>query len=401
VSIATGELRRRLGPLDAVALGLGGMIGTGVFVVPGPVAAVAGRDLLVCLLLAAAVAACNATSAARLAARYPVSGGAYHWGRELLHPVIGSIAGWCFVVGKVASAAAAALTVGLYLDVLVDGAPGVAVTAAVVAVAAVTAANVSGIRRTAAISRALVAGVIAVLLVVCVLGLTAAAPPSGSGAPVADPVPGGLGLAVGAGLFFLAFAGYARIVTLGEEVREPRRTIPMAVAVAFAVSLGVYLLVVATAVRVLGYDGLAGTRTPLADVASAAPASWFLVPLLTLAAVAAALAVALGVQAGISRVLLAMSRTGELPARMSRIHQRRGTPWVADLVVGLVVLGVVILGGVVAAVALSAGTVLVYYAVANAAAARLPGRGGRLVAAAGLLGCLVLAGALLWWGAIA
>lgn len=376
------------------------MVGTGVFVVAGPATAQAGRWVLLSLLLAATVAACNATSAARLAARFPVSGGAYHWGRELLHPLAGSLAGWCFVVGKVASAAAAALTVGLSVAAVTDEDSRLVTTAVALAVVlAVTTANVLGVTRTAAASRWLVAAVLAVLVAVTAAALvTGARAGAGSGgpAPAADAAAGvpatAGGVLVAAGLFFLAFAGYARIATLGEEVRDPERTIPRAVAVAFAVAFALYVLVVATALAVLGVAAAAGTTTPVADLAR--PLGPPVSLAVAVAGAAAATAVALGVQAGVSRVLLAMSRTGEIPALLGRVHPGRGTPHRADLLVGVAVAMVVLVGGVLTAVAVSAATVLVYYAVANASALRLPGIAGRGVAALGLLGCLMLTGAL-------
>jgi APA family basic amino acid/polyamine antiporter len=395
---AAPALARRLGLGDAIALGLAGMIGTGVLVVAGPVARVAGPLILVSLTLAAAVAACNATSAARLAARFPVSGGAYHWGRELLHPALGSLAGWCFVVGKVASSAAAGLAVGLYAAeaVGVEGETGRRVLVAAVALAvvvAVTVANALGIRRTAAASRWLLVGVVTVLVGVVVASLAAGDAPAAAPDPGSPGSAGGWsGVPAGAGLFFLAFAGYARIATLGEEVRDPGRTIPRAIATTFAVALALYLAVVGTAVSVLGVERLAATTTPVADLA--AGVGPVLVVAVAVAGAAAATAVSLGVQAGVSRVLLAMARAGELPPPLARIHPTRRTPYLADLAVGTAVCVVVLVGGVVAAIAVSAGTVLVYYAVANAAALRLPGSVGRAAAAAGLLGCLALAGTL-------
>ncbi|MGF1660849.1 MAG: amino acid permease, partial [Kineosporiaceae bacterium] len=209
----------------------------------------------------------------------------------------------------------------------------------------------------------------------------------------ADPAGPG-GVLAAAGLFFLAFAGYARIATLGEEVRDPARTVPRAVAAAFVVALAVYVLVVTTAVSVLGVTALAGSTTPVADLARRLGP--FAVAVVAVAATAAATAVALGVQAGVSRVLLAMSRTGELPGALGRIHPGLGTPYRADLVVGAAVVAVVAAGGVVAAATVSAATVLGYYAVANAAALRLPGTAGRAVAVLGLVGCLALTGALAW-----
>lgn len=109
-----GELRRSLGVFDAVVIGLGSMIGAGIFAALGPAARAAGSGLLPGLALAAAVAYCNATSSARLAARYPASGGTYVYGRKRLGDFWGYLAGWGFVVGKTASCAAMALTIGVY-----------------------------------------------------------------------------------------------------------------------------------------------------------------------------------------------------------------------------------------------------------------------------------------------
>ncbi len=412
---ADGSLRRQLGLAAAVVLGLGGMVGTGVFVVAGPAAAVAGRYVALGLVVAGLVAACNATSAARLAARYPVSGGAYHWGRALIHPVAGSLAGWCFVVGKIASAAAAALTVGAYLGRLAGIDTETAVTVvSLLAVVAFTVANLTGITRTAVASAVLVGGVVGVLVGVSLAALGGSGDGASPAAAVGDaPDPARsplLSVGIAAGLFFLAFAGYARIATLGEEVRRPRRTIPLAIAIAFVCSALLYALVLAAGLRVLGYDALGESLTPVADVAARVPLASVWLVAVPVAATAASAAVALGVQAGISRVLLAMSRVGEVPGLLSRVHPRWSTPWVCDLTAGaavLVVVGVARLFpdvGAVVTVAVSAASVLIYYAVANLAALRLPGESvgmgalNRLVPVVGVVGCVGLAACLAWWG---
>ncbi len=215
---APDRLRRRLGVGDAVTIGLGSMIGAGIFAALAPAARAAGSGLLLGLAVAAVVAYCNATSSARLAARYPASGGTYVYGRERLGDFWGHLAGWAFVVGKTASCAAMALTVGAYVW------PGQAHAVAVAAVVALTAVNYAGVQKSAWLTRVIVTVVLAVLAAVVVAAL-------GSGA--ADPARwdiGGDATAGGvleaAGLLFFAFAGYARIATLGEEVRDPARTIP-------------------------------------------------------------------------------------------------------------------------------------------------------------------------------
>ncbi len=229
---APDELRRRLGLSDAVVIGLGAMIGAGIFAALGPAARAAGSGLLLGLALAAVVAYCNATSSARLAARYPASGGTYVYGRERLGAFWGYLAGWAFVVGKTASCAAMALTVGAYAW------PGQAHAVAVAAVVALTAVNYAGVRKSAWLTRVIVAAVLAVLAAVAVTALTSGASDMAR-LDIGDDATVG-GVLQAAGLLFFAFAGYARVATLGEEVRDPARTIPRAVPVALGITLVVY-----------------------------------------------------------------------------------------------------------------------------------------------------------------
>src|SRR4051812_9081159 len=256
-SPATPRLQRRLGTFDAVVIGLGSMIGAGIFAALAPAARAAGSGLLLGLAVAAAVAYCNATSSARLAARYPDSGGTYVYGRERLGPFWGYLAGWGFVVGKTASCAAMALTVGTYVW------PGHAHAVAVAAVVALTAVGYAGLQKSAWLTRAIVAVVLVVLALVVVTALTAPA------ARTPD-LGAGTGVLQAAGLLFFAFAGSARIATLGEEVRDPARTIPRAIPLALGIALVVYAAVAVAVLAVLGSDGLASAPAPLADAVRAA-----------------------------------------------------------------------------------------------------------------------------------
>ncbi|WP_434741922.1 APC family permease [Micromonospora sp. SH-82] len=382
------HLARRLGVPDAVVVGLGSMLGAGVFVVFAPAAASAGAvGLLVAVALAGAVAFCNATSSARLAARYPESGGTYVYGRERLNPFAGFLAGWAFVVGKTASCAAMALTVGAYLW------PQQARPAAVAAVLAVTGVNLRGIGRTAVATRILVALTLVVLATVAVTGVT-------GGDFSVDRLgtldgTGLRGVLTAAGLLFFAFAGYARIATLGEEVRDPTRTIPRAVPLALGVVLAIYLTLAVVALGVLGTDRLATATAPLAEVVavSGVPGlSW----LVRAGATVAVTGVLLSLLAGVSRTLLAMARRRDLPGALAAVHPRHRVPHRAELAVATVVVVVVAFGDVRGAIGFSSCTVLVYYAITNAAALTL-GRDPdrrlplRLSAVAGLVGCLVLA----------
>lgn len=387
-------LRRRLGVPDAVVVGLGSMLGAGIFAVLAPASAAAGSGLLWGLAAAAVVAYCNAASSARLAAVHPSAGGAYVYGRERLGELWGYLAGCGFVVGKTASCAAMALTVGSYAW------PGQAHVVACAAVVAVTAVNFAGIEKSAWFVRAVVAVVLAVLAALCTacaVSLTsdggAAATGLGAGA-----APGAGGVLQAAGLLFFAFAGYARITTLGEEVRDPARTIPRAVPIALGIALLGYAAVSLSALSVLGPQRLAAGAAPLTAAAEATGVPG-LGAAVRVAAVVAALGALLALLLGVSRTVLAMARDRHLPGALAAVHPRFAVPHRAELLVGAVVAVVAATADVRGAIGFSSFAVLVYYAIANAAALTLDGERRRLhraTAAAGLAGCLTLAAALPW-----
>lgn len=382
------ELRRRLGVFDAVVIGLGSMIGAGIFAALAPAARAAGSGLLVGLGVAAVVAYCNATSSARLAARYPASGGTYVYGRERLGEFWGYLAGWGFVVGKTASCAAMGLTVGFYVW------PGHAHAVAVAAVVALTGVNYAGVHKSAWLTRLIVAVVLAVLAAVVVAALTSGVSDTARLNVGADASFGGVLQA--AGLLFFAFAGYARIATLGEEVRDPKRTIPRAIPLALAITLVVYAAVAVAALSVLGSGGLGRATAPLAEVVRAAGLPG-LAPVVRAGAAVAAIGSLLALILGVSRTTLAMARDRHLPHALAAVHPRFGVPHRAELAVGVVVAVVAGIADVRGAIGFSSFGVLVYYAIANASAATLTpaeGRPPRLVPAVGLAGCLILAFAL-------
>jgi basic amino acid/polyamine antiporter, APA family len=372
-------LERRLGTVDAVTIGLGSMVGAGIFVALGPAAAAAGTGLLAGLAVAAIVAYCNATSSARLAALYPQSGGTYVYGRERLGPFWGYTAGWSFVVGKTASCAAMALTVGVYAW------PEYAHAVAVGAVVALTAVNVVGVQKSALLTRVIVAVVLAVLAAVVVVVLGGGDLDPSHLALGADVSPGGVLQA--AGLLFFAFAGYARIATLGEEVRDPARTIPRAIRLSLGLALLVYAAVAVTVLAELGSTTLAAATAPLAEAVSAAGHPGF-EPVVRVGAAVAALGSLLALILGVSRTTLAMARDRYLPHQLSAVHPRFNSPHRAELAVGVVVAVLAAVVDVRGAIGFSSFAVLVYYAIANASAMTLR---GKAIPVAGLVGCVVLA----------
>lgn len=375
-------LARRLRLGDAVAIGLGSMIGAGVFSVWGPVIGVAGSGVLVALGIAAIVAYGNATASAQLAAAHPVAGGTYAYARAEIGPWWGFVAGWSFVIGKIASCAAMAMTFAAY------AAPaGWEPLTAAIAVAALALVNCFGVTRTALLTRILVACSLLGLAAVVAFGL------SGASAVASAPLPDttAYGVLQGAGLVFFAFAGYARIATMGEEVVDPARTIPRAIVIALTGAVAVYTLVAITVVLVLGSNAVTSTA-PLADVVSAVGWSG-LEPVVRIAAAAASLGALLALLTGIGRTTLAMARESDVPRFFAKVDERWQVPRRAEIAIALLVIVIVLLADLRDAIGFSSFGVLLYYLIANAAAFRQEGsarRYPRWLQVVGALGCLVL-----------
>ncbi|WP_232676559.1 APC family permease [Nocardioides sp. R-C-SC26] len=381
-------LARHLGTADAVTIGLGSMVGAGVFAVFAPAAEVAGSALLIGLVVAAAIAYANATSSAQLAAQYPSSGGTYVYGRERLSPGWGFAAGWGFVIGKTASCAAMALTFAAYAAP--DGWHRPTAVGAMIVISAIT---YRGVTRTARATRVILAVSLTALVVVALAGLIGTGPDVARVAPLADAGEvGWYAVLQSAGLLFFAFAGYARIATLGEEVRDPARTIPRAVQIALALAVAIYALMALTVLLALGAGATAGSPAPLAVVVETSGWSWA-EPLVRLGACAAALGALLGLCLGVSRTTLAMARDGELPRWLAAVHPRHLVPHRAELALTAVVCGLVLVVDLRSVIGFSSFGVLFYYLVANLAAhtqQRDARRFPRALQVFGAVGCVVL-----------
>ena len=378
----TAELRRVLGVGGATVVGLGAMLGTGVFAAWTPAADLAGGALLVALLIAAIVAALNATSTASLARTLPQSGGAYAYGRAYLARPAGVVAGYAFVVGKAASAGAAALTIGAYAW------PGQERLIGLIAVAVALGLDLRGIVKSVRVTAVLVAIVLAVLAALAVASVAGQASASSTALPDAS----GWGVVAGAGILFVAFAGYARITVLGEEVRDPARTIPRAMIASFAIIIVVYAVLGAIVLGAIS-AGTALTDAPLEAIAGSTGTSGLVVAV-RIAAVIAAGAVLLSLIAGIGRTLFAMGRGGDAPGGLAAVSGL-SVPWRAEMVAAALAAAVVLVGGIGFALALSAATILTYYAVAHLAVLAQVRRGALpwslgLTASVGLLGCVTV-----------
>jgi basic amino acid/polyamine antiporter, APA family len=391
-------LSRRLSTGDAVVIGLGSMMGAGVFAAFGPAARAAGAGLLIGLAIAAAIAYCNATASAQLAAVYPTSGGTYIYGREQLGPWWGFTAGWGFVVGKTASCAAMALTIGTYA---LPGPWWAQRLIAVAAVAGLTALNCRGVTKTAALARILVACTLVALAAVVIGIAVAGVQPSNLSGPGAwsSAAPSmAYGILQSAGLLFFAFAGYARIATMGEEVRDPARTIPKAIIAALGITVVVYLIVAVAVLLAAGPDRLARSAAPLAEAVRVVGMAQ-LVPVVAVGATLASLGALLALIAGVGRTTLAMARHRDLPGWLAAVHPRYQVPYHAEIALGLVVCVLVATIDLRGVIGFSSFGVLIYYAIANAAAYTQPPaerRWPRVLNVFGAFGCLLLVATLPW-----
>lgn len=394
------HLKRELGIGGATMMGLGSMVGTGVFVSIGIAAGVAGPAVILAIVLAAAVATCNALSSAQLAASHAVSGGTYEYGYRYLNPALGFTAGWMFLCAKTASAATAALGFGGYLLRFLGADLAFMPWVAVGAVALFTLLVLGGIRRSSWMNILIVTITLLTLGAFILFGLPTALE---RGAENLTPIlpgreTGGIqAFLYATALMFVAYTGYARIATLGEEVREPKRTIPRAIVVTLIVTAILYILVALVAIGSVGADRFAnapGAQTTPLELAARAMDLPLLTGLVAVGAVTAMLGVLLNLIIGLSRVVLAMGRQGDLPPMFARLSRERAAPAAAVISVGIVVACLASLGSVETTWAFSAFTVLIYYAITNLAALRLP-REQRLfpawVAIAGLAACLFLA----------
>lgn len=396
--VKAGELKRELGVVGATFMGLGSIIGTGLFVSLSLATAQAGSGILLAIIAAAFLALCNALASAQLAASHPVSGGTYEYGYIYLSPSFGFTAGWMFLCAKSASAATAALGFSGYLLHSLGLGPELVVAVAVAAVAVLTLLVLAGLKRSNGMNIVIVCVTLGSLAVLIVAGLPRLAQ--------SDPalfVPRELtgegdltSLLYATALMFVAYTGYGRIATIGEEVKSPRQVIPRAIIITLMVSAALYVLVAVVAIAALGTTRLAdltgqGTA-PLESVARALNQP-VVAAVVSVGAVTAMLGVLLNLILGLSRVALAMGRRNDLPSWLSAIDAR-GVPVMAVLLVGVAITGLTLVGSIALAWSFSAFTVLIYYAITNLAALRMPAH-RRLYSRAfpimGLAGCLFLA----------
>ena len=397
---ASPQLKKQLGIFGATMMGLGSIVGTGVFVSIGIAAGIAGPAVILAVMIAALVATCNGLSSAQLAANHPVSGGTYEYGYKYLNPWLGFSAGWMFLLAKSASAATAALGFSAYLLSALGYPQTYLIPLALAAVVVFTVIVLSGISRSNVANIAIVSVTLLTLLFFVVVGLPLISKvhltpffqsASGSGSPLAN-------LFHASALMFVAYTGYGRIATLGEEVHDPHRTIPRAIIFTLLVTMVLYIAVAVTGVGTVGAAALSGAAHGSQAAPLAVAARLFSLPfapqILAIGAITAMLGVLLNLILGLSRVLLAMGRQRDMPSIFAHLNAAQTTPIWSVLMMGALIAGLVLIGNIKITWTFSAFTVLIYYALTNLSALRLSAK-ERLypawISVLGLVSCVFLA----------
>ena len=400
------QLQRVVGLPGAITLGLGSILGTGVFISLLFAVQIAGEWAVVSVAVAALLAVCNGLSSAQLAASHPVSGGAYEYGYRYLTPALGFNAGWMFLLAKGASAATAALAFSEGLRQTILGAEHVdSRVLSTLTVVAVTALVLSGVRRSVRVNAAIVSLVLVSLGIFAFSVLT-----SSTSMPRFDVQAFSLSEVLQASaLCFVAYTGYGRVATMGEEIRDPARNIPRAVIATLVVTFAVYVVVAATVVIAFGSatsDSVLLARS-LSDLLAGTHPDSAAVAFVRAGAMLAMFGVLLNLVLGLSRVVLAMSRRGDLPGYFATLSSDDASPQRAVVLVAVLICALTMTGDILRTWSMSAFAVLIYYATANLCALRQPieeRRYPRIVSIAGLLGCLCLAPCVdqeTWYGGLA
>jgi APA family basic amino acid/polyamine antiporter len=320
-------LKRTLGLLDATAIGVGAIIGAGIFVVLGVAIGYAGPSIIVSMIVAGVVASFTAFSFAELGSAIPKEGGAYAYAFEMISPSVGFVVGCLWLFAQTVAGAAISLGFASYL---VKFFPLLSVkTVAVIAALTVTGLNLLGIKQSTAVNNILVITKIAILCLFIGLGVFYIHPQN-----LSQFSPNGVsGILQGAGFVFFAYLGFGRISALGEEVRNPKKILPLAILIALAVSVALYVLTAFVSTGLLDYHLLALSDSPIADAAGAT-GSFALVAAVTFGALIATVSVLLTNLIGLSRVAFAMARNDQLPKSVAKVSSRLGTPHVSILAMG-------------------------------------------------------------------
>ena len=386
-------LKRTLNILDATAVGIGAIIGAGVFVVLGIAIGYAGPSIVISIIIAGLVASFTAFSFAELGSAIPKEGGAYAFAFELISPSVGFVVGCLWLFAQIVAGATISLGFAGYFVAIF---PIFSIkTVAVVAALILTGLNLIGIKQSTTVNSILVIIKIAILSLFIGFGIPQIHPQNFSNFS-----PNGIfGVLQGAGFIFFAYLGFGRISTLGEEVKNPEKNLPMAVLVALIVSLVIYVLTGLTAAGLQDYQILAQSGSPIAEAAKAT-GNFAVVAAISFGALIATVSVLLTNLLGLSRVAFAMARNGQLPKSIATVSPRLGTPYISILAMGALLTVLAYALDLKGAAAITSFAILCIHLTVNLSAIRLRkkmlGSAGfrvpfyPVIPSLGLLSCILL-----------
>jgi APA family basic amino acid/polyamine antiporter len=358
------ELRRTLGFFDATAIGIGAIIGAGIFVVLGVAIGYAGPAVIVSMVIAGTVALFSALSFAELSSAIPKEGGTYQFAYEMIHPSVGFASGCLWLMAQTVAGTAISLGLASYLAPYIPmlSLQEIAVSAALV----LTILNLVGLKYSALVNNTLVLIKIGILCVFLVTGFFQI-----NSQNYAQFAPHGFfGILQGAGFIFFAYLGFGRIAALGEEVKNPRRTLPLSILVALVICASLYVLTGFVATGILSYTKLANSGSPIAEAARATGNS-ALTTAVSFGAVVATVSVLLTNLLGLSRVSFAIARNGQLPDSLARVHSRFGTPYVSILFTGALMTGLTLVLNLPQSAAITSFSMLTTHLFLHTSAIRL------------------------------
>jgi basic amino acid/polyamine antiporter, APA family len=359
------RLKREIGLFGASAIGIGAIVGSGIFIVTGIVAGLAGPALIISVLIAGVIAVFSAMSVAELSAYLPEEGGTYSFARKLISPFTGYIAGWIWVFSNIFVGAAVSLGFAQYFVTIFPGIPVKMI--AVIICLVFLAINYVGVKESTLINSILVT--LKVLILLFFIAFASGYFKISNFTPFAPAGPNGI--LMGAALIFFAYTGFARVTIMAEEVKDPEHTIPHSIYIALGVSTILYILVALMATGLVGTEALSQSGSPLADAirVTGSPGATLVI---SIGAMIATASVLLTTIMGVSRIVFAMGRTNDLPAFVSRLHPRFTTPYVAVMIAGALMVAAILFADLALVVTVSTFAMLVYYFIANAAAMKIP-----------------------------
>ena len=331
------KLVKSVGVLDLTALGIGAIIGTGIFVIIGEAIGDSGPAIVLSFALAGITCIFSALSYSELASAIPVSGSAYTYAYATLGELIAFIIGWDLILEYGVSVAAIAVGWGGYLKDLLDslfsidlpkaiasppGDGGTFNAPAVFVIAAVACVLIAGIRESARTNTVMVLIKLVVLTFFIVVGVT-----SFDGSNFSPFAPNGFsGVVDAAALIFFAYIGFDAVSTASEESKDPSKDLPKAIIGALLIATGLYIAVALVTSGLLPFDQLKGSESPLADALDkGAGISWG-ADVISFGALVAITSVVLTILYGQTRIIFSMSRDGLLPARLGEVWERTKTP---------------------------------------------------------------------------